>query len=107
MKFPRIAALSLAGLVSTIWPAASQAAESATAVAASRAPDLGVSALWVLANVSHAGMRAQGSDSWVWRIVAFVAGFPGTLLTWLFVKEGGERAYGIDLPRRRDADTQA
>jgi hypothetical protein len=27
---------------------------------------------------------------------------PGTLLSWLVVKEGSNRAYGINLPPRRD-----
>jgi hypothetical protein len=61
----------------------------------------GVSALWVLANISYAGMRAQRNPSTGWRIVAFLFGFPGTLVSWLAVPEGGERAYGVDIPRRR------
>jgi len=61
----------------------------------------GVSGIWVLANLSYAGMRAQNNrrDSG-WRILAFIFGFPGTLLTLLAVREGSERAYGVDLPRR-------
>lgn len=62
----------------------------------------GVSAIWMLANISYAGMRAQGSPSTFWRIIAFIFGFPGTLLTLIVVTEGGERAYGIELPKRRD-----
>ncbi|MDB4885090.1 MAG: hypothetical protein JWN79_528 [Gemmatimonadetes bacterium] len=58
----------------------------------------GVSALWVLANFSYAGMRAQDSASSGWRILAFICGFPGTLLTFLVVREGSERAYGVELP---------
>lgn len=65
------------------------------------AQDTGVSAIWILANVSYAGMRAQNSASSGWRVVSFLAGFPGTLLTFLVVPEGGERAYGIDIPKRR------
>ena len=61
----------------------------------------GVSALWILANIAYAGMRAQNSPSTGWRIIAFIFGFPGSLLTWLAVGEGSERAYGVDLPRRR------
>ena len=61
----------------------------------------GVSALWVLANISYAGMRAQVSTSTGWRIVSFIVGFPGTLLSLLAVQEGGERAYGIDIPKKR------
>ncbi|MBX7257014.1 MAG: hypothetical protein K1Y02_11690 [Candidatus Hydrogenedentes bacterium] len=60
----------------------------------------GPSALWILANISYAGMRAQGSRSAGWRIVAFIFGFPGTLLSLLLIRDGCEHAYGIDLPRR-------
>ncbi len=63
--------------------------------------DTGISGIWILANISYAGMRAQNSPSAGWRILAFIFGFPGTLLTWLVVKEGGERAYGIDVPKKR------
>lgn len=61
----------------------------------------GVSAIWMLANISYAGMRAQNSSSAGWRIVAFILGFPGTLVSFLAVGEGSERAYGVDIPRRR------
>ena len=104
MKWFRTFSLSLGGLLTAAFPALSQAAEAATAVAASGVPRMGVSALWVLANVSYAGMRAQGSKSWVWRIVSFLVGFPGTGVSWLFVKEGGGRAYGIALPRANERD---
>ena len=60
----------------------------------------GVSSVWVLANISYAGMRAQNNRSIGWRILAFIFGFPGTLLSWIVIREGGERAYGVDLPRR-------
>jgi hypothetical protein len=51
-------------------------------------------------------MRAQNSESEVGRVLAFLCGFPGTLLTLFVVEEGSERAYGVDLPRasRRDPD---
>jgi hypothetical protein len=62
--------------------------------------DGGVSAIWILANLAYTGMRAQGSASAGWRILAFIFGFPGTLLTYFVVADGGERAYGVDLPRR-------
>ena len=62
--------------------------------------DTGVSALWILANVSYAGMRAQNHRSWIWRFIAFVFGFPGTLISWMAVGEGTGRAYGIDIPAR-------
>ena len=57
--------------------------------------DTGVSALWILANICYAAMRAQGSQSRGWRILAFIFGFPGTLLSWLVVGENSGRAYGI------------
>lgn len=60
----------------------------------------GVSAIWVLANICYAGMRAQSNPSRAWRIVAFIFGLPGTIITYLAVKEGSERAYGIDIPRK-------
>ena len=62
--------------------------------------DTGVSGLWILANISFAGMRAQNSPSTVWRIITFLLGLPGTILTFLVVHEGSERAYGIQLPTR-------
>jgi len=65
------------------------------------AQDTGVSAIWILANISYAGMRAQNSPSSGWRVVSFIFGFPGTLLTFLAVREGGERAYGIVIPKRK------
>jgi hypothetical protein len=62
--------------------------------------NIGVSGVWVLANFSYAGMRAQNSASSGWRIVAFIFGLPGTLITFFAVKEGSYRAYGVDIPRR-------
>lgn len=67
-----------------------------------RVGNTGASGIWILANISYAGMRAQGSRSKGWRIVAFIFGFPATLITFLAVDEGGERAYGVDLPKRRN-----
>jgi hypothetical protein len=61
----------------------------------------GVGGIWVLANFSYAGMRAQNSASSGWRVVSFIFGFPGTLVSYLAIPEGGERAYGVDVPRRR------
>ena len=61
----------------------------------------GISGLWLLANLCFAGMRAQNSPSSGWRVVAFLFGFPGTLITFLVVPEGEERAYGVDIPKRR------
>lgn len=81
-------------------PITAAAAESAVQTQGSAARS-GVSAIWILANVSYAGMRAQNSRSTVWRIVAFIFGFPGTLISFLAVREGSEKAYGIEVPRRR------
>jgi hypothetical protein len=61
----------------------------------------GVSGIWILANISYAGMRAQDSASTGWRIFSFIFGFPGTFISFLAVEEGGERAYGIEIPRRK------
>ena len=62
---------------------------------------IGVSAIWILANLSYAGMRAQNSSSSGWRNVSFLFGFPGTFLSYLVVVEGSERAYGVDIPSRK------
>ena len=52
----------------------------------------GVGGIWILANFSYAGMRAQNSASSGWRVVSFIFGFPGTLVTFLAVQEGSEVA---------------
>ncbi|NYZ63414.1 hypothetical protein [Luteimonas deserti] len=88
----------LAGLVG-VTPIAAIAAE--TTSQAQQSARFGVSGLWVLANISYAGMRAQNNPSAGWRILAFISGFPGTLISFLVVPEGGERAYGIEIPRKR------
>jgi len=62
----------------------------------------GASAVWIFANLSFTGMRAQGKGSLFWKIVTFILGFPGTLLTLLVVTRGSERAYGIDMPRKKE-----
>lgn len=69
------------------------------------AEDTGVSALWILANISYAGMKAQGHPGFGWRCLSFIFGFPGTLISLFVVREGGERAYGIDLPRHQPPPT--
>jgi len=66
----------------------------------SQIQDTGISGLWVLANVSFAGMRAQNNRSVLWRTLAFVFGLPGTIVSFFAVAEGSDRAYGIDLTRR-------
>jgi hypothetical protein len=60
----------------------------------------GVSAVWIFANISFTAMRAQDNGSSFWKVVTFIFGFPGTLLTVLAVVTGSERAYGIDMPRK-------
>jgi hypothetical protein len=60
----------------------------------------GVSAVWIFANFSFTGMRAQAKGTTFWKVVSFIFGFPGTLLTLLVVTQGSERAYGIDMPRK-------
>jgi hypothetical protein len=66
----------------------------------SQIQDTGISGLWVLANISFAGMRAQNNRSVLWRTLAFIFGLPGTIVSFFAVGEGSDRAYGIDLPRR-------
>jgi len=66
-----------------------------------RAGTAGVSGIWILANFCYAGMRAQQNPSSFWRVVSFIFGFPGTLVSMLVVEEGGERVYGVDVPRAR------
>jgi len=87
------------GFVAVAVPALAQAEETAR-VGGETARSTGVSALWILANVSYAGMRAQGNRNRFWRILAFIFGFPGTLLSFIVVPKGGERAYGVDLPKK-------
>ena len=83
------------GIIATLIPVIAYAQSGADT-----ARDTGVSGLWMLANISYAGMRAQDNPSGVWRVLSFIFGFPGTLLSWLVIQEGSERAYGIDLPRK-------
>ena len=82
---------------------ASSTASAAEAVTQTQdaASQTGVSAIWILANLSYAGMRAQNNPHTGWRLAAFLFGFSGTLLSHFLVVEGGERAYGVDIPRRQ------
>lgn len=84
---------ALMAILSTMAYAQSQAV--------SNARHTGVSALWILANFSYAGMRAQNHPSVGWRVLAFIFGLPGTLLTFFVVDEGSERAYGVEIPKKR------
>jgi hypothetical protein len=72
-----------------------------TSSSPTRGAEGGVSAIWIFANLSFTGMRAQATGSMFWKIITFIFGFPGTLLTLFVVTRGSERAYGIDMPRRR------
>jgi hypothetical protein len=62
----------------------------------------GATGIWILANISYAGMRAQASRSAGWRALAFIFGLPGTIVSLLAVVEGSSRAYGVILPRGED-----
>jgi|HubBroStandDraft_5_1064220.scaffolds.fasta_scaffold497279_2 hypothetical protein len=66
----------------------------------SNGTESGVSAVWIFANLSFTGMHAQATGTMFWRVVSFIFGFPGTLLTLFLVDRGSERAYGIDMPRK-------
>jgi hypothetical protein len=89
-------AVLLFGLVSSTSAALAQASMTSR----SHMQDTGISWLWVLANISYAGMRAQNHPSVLWRTLAFIFGFPGTIVTFIAVGKGSNRAYGVDLPRR-------
>ncbi len=67
-----------------------------------RAGTAGVSGLWILANFCYAGMRAQANPSSFWRVVSFIFGFPGTVVSLFAIEEGSERVYGVDVPRAPD-----
>jgi hypothetical protein len=90
-----------AGLLAAWLPALALAADSVSQQATGSAGNAGASGIWVWANVCYAGMRAQNNPSVGWRVLSFIFGFPGTFITWLVVDEGGERAYGIELPKKR------
>jgi hypothetical protein len=89
----------VAAVAALAFPALARAAEQADSTQV-YIGNVGVSGIWVLANFSYAGMRAQNSSSAVWRIVAFIFGLPGTLVTFFVVKEGSERAYGVDVVKK-------
>jgi hypothetical protein len=72
------------------------------ASAAPAGSESGASAIWVFANLSFTGMRAQDRGSLAWKIISFIFGFPGTLLTLMIVEKGSQRAYGIDMPRKQE-----
>ena len=59
----------------------------------------GISGLWVLANISYAGKRAQNNNSKLWRVLAFIVGLPGTIVTFFAVK-GTTARMGLTCPER-------
>jgi hypothetical protein len=63
----------------------------------------GANAVGILANLCHAGPRAQAHPSRFWRVLSFLFGMPGTIVSLIVVGESSGRAYGIDLPRRGDS----
>ncbi len=99
MKIPK----RISFLAGTMFMIASAvyAQSSAVSHAATNARDAGAPALWILANLGYAGMRAQNHPSAGWRALTFIFGLPGTLISWIVVVEGSERAYGIDIPKKR------
>lgn len=96
-RFRRDVAMLFLALASSTSAALAQTSE----ISRSQVQDTGISGLWVLANISFAGMRAQNSPSTGWRVLAFLFGLPGTIVTYFAVHEGSNRAYGIDLPDKR------
>jgi len=61
---------------------------------------VGIGYIGLLCNLAYTGMRAQNSKNNNMRALAFVGGFPTTLVTYLCVEEGSERAYGVELPKK-------
>jgi hypothetical protein len=73
-----------------------------TARASASVGEGGVGAIWVLCNISYAGMRAQANpNTGGWRVLAFIFGLPGTIVTFFAVGAGSGRAYGIDIPGKQ------
>ena len=69
-----------------------------------REHNVGKAAIWIFANLHYAGLRAQNSSNKTWRIISFIFGFPGTLLSYFFVEEGKERMYGVDMPKNSPSE---
>jgi hypothetical protein len=93
----------LFGLVPLLSTTIAHAADEAPRQSIGRS---GVTAVWMLANVSYAGMRAQNHPSKGWRVVAFIFGLPGSLLSFFVIQEGSGTAYGVHLPKRRPRDDE-
>jgi hypothetical protein len=58
----------------------------------------GIDAVWVFANLSFTGMRTQAKGSMFWKVVTFIFGFPGTLLTLLLVNKGSDGLMELTCP---------
>ena len=69
---------------------------------ANHAASGGGAMLSIYMNILYAARRAQGRTTRGWEILIFILGLPLTLLTQSVVEPGSERAYGIDLPRKRE-----
>jgi len=67
-----------------------------------QASDAGVSVAWIPADICYVGMKTQAHPSRMRRIFLSLFGLAGTLLSLLTIRESAERAYGIDLPKKRD-----
>ena len=100
------AMLLLAPLFAILRPLVAFAQDTGTTTADS-VQQTGISGVWMLANISYAGMRAQGNPNLGWLIISFIFGFPGTLVSLLAIKEGSERAYGIDIVKKKPSAQQA
>lgn len=61
---------------------------------------VGMGSIALLGNLSYAGMRAQNKhENDTRRKVAFICGFPYTVVSYFAIKEGSEIAYGVDIPK--------
>ena len=69
---------------------------------ANHGASFGGAMLSIYMNILYAARRAQGRTTRGWEILIFILGLPLTLLTQFVVEPGSERAYGIDLPRKRE-----
>lgn len=62
---------------------------------------VGMGSIALLGNLSYAGMRAQNKpENGNSRKLAFICGFPHTVISYFAIVEGSERAYGVDIPRK-------
>lgn len=51
-----------------------------------------------ICNLIYAGLRAQNSPNSIGRLMAFMGGFPFSLLTYFVVGQGSNLCYGVHLP---------